>query len=753
MTSSQIYIIVVKLALSAQLADITQAASQFFHTLIHSEAEGVLDSKIFARSLVDLVKKTTTTASTPEEEAALVELLFEISTKIKIDPDILHAWFYPERDQSRSRDALNGDVKARKNQFPLFYILVDFVHYDGPTGDFARLGLLYLTEAASNSKPLERWMVESDLAPQMASGLGALYSRLGSTSNGSSQHGLPPIIALSDASSDFEGEGQVDHVQEEKRAFLSYLQFWQDTLDHCSSQEVSDTLLDHFQVLFVQQVLYPSLLESSDVEGGSTASVLLYLCSMLNALTSTDLVDRILNYLLASPEMLQLPQKKPRMSISRRKSMDQLAAMLTDDAPASDLFSLLDLILMGLRSKSSRTIAATLKLVSVVVSKHHFHVIQILPRTAVIATSMNQQTMHIDAMTEQLMKLLHLATSVGGDAPAIDQAYQALLEDVQITIEDHACGTAIDEQASWESHQALLSIADCKMFSQVLTLFETFFANDTPVNVSLTEVVINIASCARLSLKPWLLTSDEDDGLNLLDNLVTLAERVQGWKQQTPDWNRLFARRKSEFEADHTVVPLEKEDERPTTPMPGTFPEQSVQVSYNSSRPSTPRGRNISSDAFGSIDSAISTPTRASLPKPRLPVAGSPLRQAIHLPEGSPGEEDATANVQQIIEYDAELLQKQIQLSRPRASQEVTSIGSLAEKLKQADIAKSKSNGTGSAVSSGAVTPNHHREGASSRTTVSLNHILTNAIILQEFILEIAALIQVRASLLGEVRG
>jgi hypothetical protein len=35
---------------------------------------------------------------------------------------------------------------------------------------------------------------------------------------------------------------------------------------------------------------------------------------------------------------------------------------------------------------------------------------------------------------------------------------------------------------------------------------------------------------------------------------------------------------------------------------------------------------------------------------------------------------------------------------------------------------------------------------------VSVNHVLTNVIVLQEFLLEVAALVQVRAGLFGEVR-
>lgn len=38
--------------------------------------------------------------------------------------------------------------------------------------------------------------------------------------------------------------------------FMSYLAFWQDLLEYCKSIDVRQTLLDHFQVLFLQQLLY-----------------------------------------------------------------------------------------------------------------------------------------------------------------------------------------------------------------------------------------------------------------------------------------------------------------------------------------------------------------------------------------------------------------------------------------------------------------------------------------------------------------
>lgn len=74
---------------------------------------------------------------------------------------------------------------------------------------------------------------------------------------------VPHIIALSDHAH-LESIIQSNHGGH-MDAFLSYLLFWQDTIDHCKSAEVNDTLLDHFQVLFLQQLLFVVPSHSFDV--------------------------------------------------------------------------------------------------------------------------------------------------------------------------------------------------------------------------------------------------------------------------------------------------------------------------------------------------------------------------------------------------------------------------------------------------------------------------------------------------------
>ena len=70
---------------------------------------------------------------------------------------------------------------------------------------------------------------------------------------------MPLILALSHEHDDQQG-GDIDNfysegVQARLSTFMSNLEFWQDILEHCRSLEIKQTLIDHFQVFFLQQIL------------------------------------------------------------------------------------------------------------------------------------------------------------------------------------------------------------------------------------------------------------------------------------------------------------------------------------------------------------------------------------------------------------------------------------------------------------------------------------------------------------------
>lgn len=196
-SSSQIYLTVTKLALSSGDVDMVRSGAVLFSTLIEAEVDGIVENKLFARALVDLVGRP----KQPIRDLVagkLVELLFAVANNIRMQPSILPAWFHPRSSttatpaksattadgggNARTRGGSSGKVFAgatRTDDFPLFYLLIDYVTAEGRAGDFARTGLLCIIDTASRSENLERWLVESDLASIMATGLGGLYSQLG----------------------------------------------------------------------------------------------------------------------------------------------------------------------------------------------------------------------------------------------------------------------------------------------------------------------------------------------------------------------------------------------------------------------------------------------------------------------------------------------------------------------------------------------------------------------------------------------
>ena len=160
-----------------------------FGALIEGE-EDLLEDREFARFLMrltDIKPADELMERSLDIEAAIVELRFEVAAKIRLQHGMLSAWFHPHHSPGPGMDCggeanLNGSFPEagapQRSQFPLLYSLMDYVHHERPIGDFARTGVLYIIETASSVPELERWVVDSDLATLLATGLGALYSQL-----------------------------------------------------------------------------------------------------------------------------------------------------------------------------------------------------------------------------------------------------------------------------------------------------------------------------------------------------------------------------------------------------------------------------------------------------------------------------------------------------------------------------------------------------------------------------------------------
>jgi hypothetical protein len=762
--------------------------AQFFHILINGEGEGLLDNKLFSRSLLDLVKYSLTGPRILVDEDVendLIELLFEIATKIRLEPDILPAWFHPERDRSRPQ-AVN---EVRRNQFPLFFVLVQYVHHDGQAGDFARTGLLYLTESAAKSKQLETWMIESDLAPQMASGLGALYSRLSRNFPAlqDTEKSLP-IIALSDP---LHTGGDVHETPQsfthDMKGFFTYLAFWQDTINRCKSQDVEDTLLDHFQVLFVQQLLYPSLLESSDVSGGSTAAVISHLARILQSLENQRLAQRMLQYLLAakaSDNERIVKRPRPRFSMSRRRSLETLAALAeAAQSPSPDLFNLSDLINMSLKSRYPNTVNSSLRLVSVILNKHHPSALSSLFKCIPLKVDSTSTT--IRAFNSSLITYFDLAAGVTLAENTLDASYQGALTDAKIRIEKHSCSITPTSDGLPLNKEPTTISPDDRLLNGLLDKLETLFMNSTLTNLGLTQCIMDMAACENMSIYGWLVPSNA--GVAGPNRCVTsvveaLVDRVKQWQAFFPEWDGLIAMRREELAREGAglpSLPLQASHGADAIHLQ-TTPPQSIQGSRAQTPITASRGRPITpTPKFGSIDNTISSSPTSNprTPMAQRPIAGSPLRQA-YLSAGSSAEDaaersrspSASTSPSDADEEEKKglskgdivaLLMTPLTLSsttaKARHGVSSRSAASAVEPVLHDQTLGSPLENLDSDAASQTPSPapqdqrNTKADDQDTEHEVSLSHVLTTAIILQEFVLEIAAVMQVRGTMIGEV--
>lgn len=460
---------------------------------------------------------------------------------------------------------------------------------------------------------------------------------------------------------------------------------------------------------------YPSLLESSDVAGGSTAAVLTYMCRILDSIDQGELVHRILHFLLASSPR---PEEQMDMSASRRKSLNVLAALASEAAqPSPSLFNLRDLSLLGLQSSNGQTVLATLRLLNTVLQRHHsfaralIHTIPFQPA----------QQRPVGALNSELEQLLTMSTSLVDD-PTLNESYDNYVADATCVLESRLCLPVSSMEEHEETiHLPLAIQQDDPIVQALLGCLETFFTNSVIVNLALTGVFMSLASSHLFSLDGWVLvdpnrydppSSETDDHFEhvrrayqaptwpataaptLTAALQKLVDQIRQWQRELPDFDVLVAARRE----------LLHHEDRPQTPYSSGEPVLS-KPSMDRSRPSFP----------GSPDA--STPaSRGRSPYPsHLSEIASPDRNESSMP---PNDSRGSSNARTVA---AEALRQRLATPFPPASADPqpSEEASDSEALNEAPVA-------------------------------TLGHVLTNVVILYEFLLELSAVVQVRGSLFEE---
>ncbi|KAF2653099.1 hypothetical protein K491DRAFT_718323 [Lophiostoma macrostomum CBS 122681] len=810
--AQQIYTAVSKIAATSHDEGMVRDAVAVYNALIDSEEEDFLENDVFAASLMNFVGRTVGSGSMgigEDIEADIVELLFGIAAKIRLQPEILPVWFTTAAADSHGR-LVNQKVDfagmTQKEDFPLCYQLIDHVHHEGRIGDFARTGLLYIFESASKSMTLEQWIVNSDLPTLMATGLGALYSQLSrklSILHIDAGEGLPLILKLSDYA-EMQPNPQAesffsDDFQGHMNTFLSYLAFWQDVLVHCTSVEVRLTLIDHFQVLFLQQLLYPSLLESSDVDGGSSVAVLTYLRRILDMLDHPELVHMILHYLLALNDYAVSSPRTPRSpaAVKRRQSLLLLNVPdKEDDKMNPSLFNLVDLVLSSTSSQDAQTVISGLKLSTVILGKNHGYALGSIIK--IMHAHHREPHRTVGALNAELESYLNLAIGLAGEA-GVDEVYDCHLKEKLSMLENHPCSLktlalqtlSVQSPGYFDTESGPRDVGphylmpEDPLFKSLLDILLTFLTNDVETNLALTETIITLGTCSQLRLEGWLSVDAAEyhfentdlepqnftnDGLRdmyrascqptwdasatppLLSSLKSLEAQVDALRADIQDWDEHVASRKHAFRTYEELSEVSKATPPQVKParlgadLPAgswtpQIPKHVLENPTTPSRTASPRGRKEGLDmkhtpaaspslrAGGQGQILAGSPSRGMSP---LPAPRATNRQTTFMT-------DVLGNLAEVNNHPN--FRRRIRFRRPAGSQTVEVLLS-----KYQPPPKDPDEDATAGAEQGA-------EGKKDDVNeASLGHIITNVVILQEFVLELVALMQVRASLFSEVR-
>lgn len=348
-----------------------------------------------------------------------------------------------------SEQAPQQTNKKVEYEFLLFNYLLRFVHREGQIGDFARAGLLFLMDVAmspgepahplagegtfqqqANPAPerqkdpvtdaalaLAEYILDGDFSEVLGAGLGAVYSQLpyklvvaskdqGTADNmvlgGSAQsRNTDKDVVDSEDSSSQDFRSRLDH-------FLRLLEFIQDVLRRNVVHEagldasvlvgtaIVQSILDAVRRIFLENVLYPSILECSDIDGSAVA-VMSYVEAMIRNMEDGQLAETLISFLMTEDDeemkprqrhhsMVDLvpqtpappPQTDRQKKLHRRKSSAML--LLEMEAPESNKqteyftavarFTLKDLLSTNLKSNSPPAATAAVNLLCCLLQKH-----------------------------------------------------------------------------------------------------------------------------------------------------------------------------------------------------------------------------------------------------------------------------------------------------------------------------------------------------------------------------------------------
>jgi len=339
-------------------------------------------------------------------------------------------------------------TKKTEYEFLLFNYLLRFVHREGHIGEFARAGLLFLMDVAMSPNEvnnrgsgddessvtdpvndaalaLAEYILDGDFSEVLGAGLSAVYSLLPSKLAFFPQTSTPEkdnamkigatsviseddLMALREKSQSMgvedarspEFKAKIDH-------FLTLLMFLQDALRRNETPEGVDasrlvgtaivhSILDAVRRIFLENVLYPSILECSDADGSAVA-VMSYIEIMVRTLRDGPLANLLVDFLINEdnddPRFRQRPhgmvtlgghgppvKSAEEKRTKHRRRQSSAMTLLEMEAPESrkptdyftsmGRFTLKDLLLSNLKSKTQPAATSALQLFQTLLIYH-----------------------------------------------------------------------------------------------------------------------------------------------------------------------------------------------------------------------------------------------------------------------------------------------------------------------------------------------------------------------------------------------
>jgi Retinoic acid induced 16-like protein/Family of unknown function (DUF5917) len=511
---------------------------------------------------------------------------------------------------------------------------------------------------------------------------------------------------------------------------------------------------------------YPSLLESSDVRGGSTSAVLTYLCRVLESIDQPKLIHRTLQFLMAAPTyeepVVEVPQSlhNKNLSLSRRKSLDVLATLAEAEEQrlSPSLFNLADLVLISIKSRNKETVVATLRLLTVIVRRHHSFAESLIKTKEPVSGPRRT----VGALNEELQRYMSFATRIVDDS-SLNDSFEKYSKDATLILESRLfIPSPRSSILDGPTDQPLDICLDDAIFKEIVNLLDNFFSNSVNVNLGLTGLITSLASSNLISLNGWLLVDpsnyeyetdlepvapvpDENTAAVEADAHITdplaairrslaapswsdanetpiakslqkLAAHLEKWRKEIPEFDILVAARRDLLHGD---------DARTERSIPSSRQTSQPPNSRSTEAPLSPRGRPIS---VTTQDGSFTTPS--SLPRNAV---GSPFREPSIRSPGSP-----TPSQRPVLPEDiSRRLSGSYRIDQHTESSTSTDVGSKPTVDNQTDAPDNDEE-------------EHKETLADDEKAVTLGHILTNVVILYEFILELSAMVQIRATIFEE---